>query len=392
MAAAVGSTVVGVTARMQRYESVVAVGTALTDAIAAVARRSACRSAPPVEAFEELRLCSNGFGPDCHTEAGWFRHMSSRYDAARAMWLKTSAATDAEGEVRSALQMSGLSAQGDGAKMDHFVASLATSANGMLSDSVPSGLLRAHLTALDASSGKSTIPLGDAVSFFIRGPVFDQTMTTGWWFDDVPRQVTCRKVALRAVPPTLLVAFSAPSTGASENKTVIRHRTFDLNGHLRETGSVIPLSRKLAKHCSPLGIEESDLLKLLTKLQKLVKEALEAIDEDDTSDVAAGSGSHGDADSRGPTSSAAPAAGSSNSKSTAAQKADLGLLYRDPEAALKNVDLQSADDVVVKEFKDKMNEKFESNAIKPGDPGYKYDLRKEFKPTAKSEWDESDED
>lgn len=69
------------------------------------------------------------------------------------------------------------------------------------------------------------------------------------------------------------------------------------------------------------------------------------------------------------------------------QEADIGLLYRDPEAAMRNVDLNKADDYTVKEFKAKMTEGFESNVVKPGDPGYKYDVRVETKTTGASEWD-----
>ena len=46
-----------------------------------------------------------------------------------------------------------------------------------------------------------------------------------------------------------------------------------------------------------------------------------------------------------------------------------------------------ADDYTVKEFKAKMTEGFESNVVKPGDPGYKYDVRVETKTTGASEWD-----
>jgi hypothetical protein len=69
------------------------------------------------------------------------------------------------------------------------------------------------------------------------------------------------------------------------------------------------------------------------------------------------------------------------------KKADVGLLYRDPEAALKDVDLQDADDITVKEFKLKMDDTFHANIVRPGDPRYQYDIRKTVAPTEKSEWD-----
>lgn len=74
-----------------------------------------------------------------------------------------------------------------------------------------------------------------------------------------------------------------------------------------------------------------------------------------------------------------------------AQKADVGLLYRDPEAAMHNVDLNDADEVTLKEFKDAMNSTFQAHVVRPGDAGYVYDKRVEVaKATQRSEWDDDD--
>ena len=66
---------------------------------------------------------------------------------------------------------------------------------------------------------------------------------------------------------------------------------------------------------------------------------------------------------------------------------DIGSLYRDPENALRHADLQSVPEFVAQEYKNKMNEAFMANAIRPGDRAYKHDTRKNFNPTEKSEWD-----
>jgi len=66
---------------------------------------------------------------------------------------------------------------------------------------------------------------------------------------------------------------------------------------------------------------------------------------------------------------------------------DIGSLYRDPENALRHADLQSVPEFVAQEYKNKMNEAFLANAIRPGDKAYKHDTRKNFNPTEKSEWD-----
>ena len=78
--------------------------------------------------------------------------------------------------------------------------------------------------------------------------------------------------------------------------------------------------------------------------------------------------------------------------STGPNKADIGLLYRDPEKALQNVDLQDADEFTLQEFKNKMTEKFSKRVVKPGDPDYVYDKRVEIKAEKASEWDDSDEE
>lgn len=51
------------------------------------------------------------------------------------------------------------------------------------------------------------------------------------------------------------------------------------------------------------------------------------------------------------------------------------------------------DDDALERVKDKMSVGFEANVVKPGDPGYEYDTRKEFKPASEpSGWDDSEDD
>ena len=59
----------------------------------------------------------------------------------------------------------------------------------------------------------------------------------------------------------------------------------------------------------------------------------------------------------------------------------------------EDVDLNRATDVELKMAKQKMDENFSKNRLKPGDPGFEYDKQVEFgPPTAKNEWDDDDDD
>ncbi|CUG92189.1 Hypothetical protein, putative [Bodo saltans] len=208
-------------------------------------------------------------------------------------------------------------------------------------------------------------------------------LTPQRWWEDQPDSakkglVTLAAVGVRTEPPCLVLEYFRSSAPGAEAKK--RHRYVYLHEALSPTGPTIQLAKKLASTHGAL-ITEADLQKNLMKLQKLLKEGATL----STAPTAAVS-------STVTTSSSSAATTASSASTKGPNKADLGLLYRDPEAALKNVDLQDADDLTVKEFKNKMSEVFEVNAVKPGDPGYKYDSRKTFRATKKSEWDDDEDD
>jgi hypothetical protein len=113
------------------------------------------------------------------------------------------------------------------------------------------------------------------------------------------------------------------------------------------------------------GVEEGDLQRHLAKLQRLLR--------GETAEALGGSSTAAGVIKKGPQPSSGVGASASAAPSISA-------LYRDPEAALKDADLQNADDATVKEYKEKMNEGFSKNVVKPGDAGYEYDRRVEFKP------------
>jgi hypothetical protein len=54
------------------------------------------------------------------------------------------------------------------------------------------------------------------------------------------------------------------------------------------------------------------------------------------------------------------------------------------EESLKNVDVNREDDTAVRRCKKEMDVMYEKHRLKPGDPGFEYDLRKEFGPPNES--------
>jgi centrosomal protein CEP19 len=373
---------------MEKSTCYVAVGAALTDAvIIPVCKRHA---SAPTKALQQLCIASNA----CHADGSyasieaWFAAMQRRYAGARREWLASGDGADAHQEVAAAVDMA---APGGCSGPAADLVDTALGVNGMLSESVPQATVEAHIAHYVArhainGSGDVKISAADVVKLLVEGPVFDASaMRAGWWLKDLPASVTKRKVALRALPPALLVEYTLADAPSKR-----RQRTIHLDGQIREVGSVIPLARKIAPKVANLGLTDADVQRLLVKMQKLMKEAAEMDDlgdDDGGLDPTVAAYASGVGGGAAPTSSSSAASPADGPK-----KADLGLLYRDPDAALKDVDLQDADEVVVAEFKNKMGEKFAANALKPGDPGYTYDVRKEFKPVAKSEWDDSDDD
>ena len=46
----------------------------------------------------------------------------------------------------------------------------------------------------------------------------------------------------------------------------------------------------------------------------------------------------------------------------------------------------------LKKHKEIMESMYKKNSVKPGDKNYKYDVQKDFKPSAQNQWDMDDED
>lgn len=59
------------------------------------------------------------------------------------------------------------------------------------------------------------------------------------------------------------------------------------------------------------------------------------------------------------------------------------------EKQLEQVNLNKLNDREVTVVKKIMDQKFAMNKVRPGDPGYQYDIQKEFDPEESNEWDKS---
>jgi hypothetical protein len=316
----------------------------------------------------------------------------------------------------------------------HELKSFLTSVS--LSEAVLQRGTRAALALPDFSSGKiASEAVADAFIDFVLVPGLRcKDATTPWWVSGVvgvagtntlsPSSQSLvpvvERIALNADPPTILVEYklqskrlggssslgSGGSSSAAGGGGPLRHRTFALEHHnFKVTTPIAPLAKKLAVRGAFLGLTAQHFSLWLTKLQKLMGTAAKTsapqgedyYDSLDSADGIAGgggggsgSGSEGDSfvppKKTPPQSSTAPPPPKDD-----VNKADLGLLYRDPKKALQNVDLQDADEFTVKEYKKKMDEHFTTKVLKPGDPGYVWDKRVAVKPSEKSAWDSDDD-
>lgn len=219
------------------------------------------------------------------------------------------------------------------------------------------------------------------------------------------------RVGLLCQPPTIIIEyassrFTIPRNG---NEKSLRCRRIHLPDMIRESHFPIATTarRLAASHGSFLT--ESSFQNLLLQIQKMMNQELDdtkieretrknslGSNDDDASppqqhllDVHGGfPSSSSDLPDKEKTSKSENDISWQEKYRDTPQEADLCLLYRDPEAALTNVNLNQADDETLKEYKEVMDIKFKEKVLKPGDVGYIYDKRVEVNPTAKSEWDD----
>ncbi|KAG8347377.1 hypothetical protein TRVL_01783 [Trypanosoma vivax] len=348
----------------------------------------------PQRAFYELALRTRCGSHDefaqnlsALSKTRWYHEMQSRYTTMRQCLRDKHG-----GDIEEAREMT-RSLYPRGCQVGEYVDAISTCA-AMLSSSIPSKVLdRFTVRRVQelGAQGLTSVTADELVNDLVEGPMLDSMIPTQWWKStgndgvNVTDAVVVKAVALRAEPMELVIFYTR------FGKT--RRRRIPLAGLLHENGSTAPLLKRLLPSHGSL-LDESQLRTYLQRMQTLSRKVTEAaislakVDEvlqvgqcghDHESNVAAIL-----------TSSTVNEEKPTAPRAAAVNKADVGLLYRDPDAALNNVDLNDADDITLQEFKAKMEERFMENVIRPGDPGYVYDKRLEVNPTERSEWDDSD--
>lgn len=329
----------------------------------------------------------------------WFGAVKNRFKILREDLLANREECKEAEEVMLSLYGSGCSV----ANLVDVFSSAASLVSFPLKDQLVTEVATQRAAALSSKNIKQ-LNAKDLVKEFLSGPVLSSLIPERWWENqsDANKRnlVTLRAVGMRLRPTRLVLEYTRSDT---ESTHKVRHRTIKLDSSFSSTCPVMPFAKKLAATHGAL-LSESDLVRYLMRLQRVMKEE-EANQKNPKSNKLNDSyGSDDFSDDEAiqkakqaylpkPQQQQQPAPASAAVSSGGPNKADLGLLYRDPEAALNNVDLQDADDVTVKEFKAKMSEKFEANVLKPGDPGYQYDKRLNVpKATKKSDWDSDDDE
>lgn len=361
-------------------------------------------SEEPLKAFHELvlRTRSSCCGSDdssnylsLATLSGtqWYQDMTKRYAS-----LRQRLRGERDDDVQEAREVT-VSLYPQGCRVSEYADAIVTSA-AMLTSNIPSTVLErfASCRVKDLNEkGCVSISADELASDLIERPVLDSFTPSRWWESDntAPSSslkdelVAVKSIGLRVQPVEILIFYTYNGRP--------RRRFIPLDGLLHENSPIAPLLRRLVRSHGML-VSESQLRSYLQRLQELMRKSVES----HASTVKPEGPLQPQFDWKqqigySDNASAAHNTGEEEQHMTSAKtvepevnKADVGLLYRDPEAALKNVDLNDADDITLQEFKAKMNEGFMQNALRPGDPGYVYDKRLDVNPTERSEWDDSD--
>lgn len=255
---------------------------------------------------------------------------------------------------------------------------------GMLTFTISSNVVSSFLTRKDEESNQRTsyTVSGDELVADMTSLVSESVLPRMWWSSDKKAgeaaSIVTKRVGLRCHPPEILVEYEVKRSSGS---STLRCRRIHLPpAILAPNHPVSSVARKLT-HSHGMLLSDTEFQRLILDLQRLEQRL---VDEKRASPPP-------------PNPAETPSKSETKPRSSPAisqtpQEADLCLLYRDPDAALVNVDLNHADDDTVKEFKNVMDIKFNENVLKPGDPGYVYDRRVAVKPVTKSEWDSSDDD
>ncbi|AYU81978.1 conserved hypothetical protein [Leishmania infantum JPCM5] len=268
----------------------------------------------------------------------------------------------------------------DGCNLSEYAEALRTSA-ALLPCLVPSETIDHLIQKRGADfqeKGRHEVSHDELVSDVIEGLMIRVLIPRQWWCRGTSSVARATRTGIQSNPPTLYIEYERPAG-------VPHVRRIHLRTNLRPDMPTAQLARRLAKTHEAL-LSEAQFQSLLIRCQRLQGQspASSAANAPSTGTVASTF-----AAALLPTIANTASPDAPTARSSKPQKADLGLLYRDPDAALENVDLNDADEVTLQEFKEVMNERFKAKVVKPGDPGYVYDKRVEVsKPTQSSGWDD----
>lgn len=241
-----------------------------------------------------------------------------------------------------------------------------------------------------ANGGVHELTSEELCSCLVDGLLLDALVPPRWFADDDGREGTTAKatrIGIRLRPLALAVEYNDGQEGR------VRHRRIPLEGVLTPAGPTGRTARRLAQSHGWL-LPEAEWQRLLIKLQHLLAKQQQEEEQEEEEAVREATGASDAARQTALTTAEPPASPDTPKRRTSKpQKADVALLYRDPDAALDNVDLNDADELTLQEFKDAMEEKFKANALRPGDSGYEYDRRVAVAPaTKKSDWDDDSDE
>ncbi|KAG5494191.1 hypothetical protein GH5_02182 [Leishmania sp. Ghana 2012 LV757] len=226
--------------------------------------------------------------------------------------------------------------------------------------------------------GLHEVSRDELVSDVIEGLMIRVLTPRQWWCRMASSVARATRTGFRANPPTLYIEYERPAG-------VPHVRCIHLPANLRPDMPTAQLARRLATTHEAL-LSEAQFQSLLIRCQRFQRQSSASLSVVTPPTRAAVLKA---VTVLPPTTVDEPSTDARTVRGSKPQKADVGLLYRDPDAALENVDLNDADDVTLQEFKEVMNERFKANLVRPGDPGYVYDKRlKVPKPAQSSEWDD----
>ncbi|KAI5686853.1 CEP19like protein [Leishmania braziliensis] len=307
-------------------------------------------------------------------QSSWYQEMCSRHAS-----LVEDLRVKHQRDVADAKEMV-LSLYPDGCSVSEYSEALRTCA-AVLPCLVPSDSID-HLIQKRGADfqerGVHEVSCDELVSDVIEDLMMKALTPRQWWCRGASSIARATRMGIRSMPPTLYIEYERPAG-------VSRVRCIHLRANLRPNMPTAQLARRLATTHEAL-LSEAQFQSLLIRCQRLqgqipVSSAATA--------PPTGTGVQASMVALPSTTADSPSPSALTARSSKPQKADLGLLYRDPDAALENVDLNDADDVTLQEFKEVMNERFKANVVRPGDPGYIYDKRVAVaKAAQKSEWDD----